>query len=342
MDTLIKNFIFSPKWLVIRHLCFWILMYLDELFSFIGFTEPYEMPILLIPEFALDICTVYVNIYILIPQLLNKHKYALYAGLTFLTVAINAWLILYIDSLYFEYEDGIGPVFINGFISTLGVLGIAIGLKLMKNQVLQSEHNELLNREKTEVELQNLRDQVNPHFLFNVLNTIYVQTQLDAAQAGESIMILSDLLRYQIYGTSQQKLVAVRDELDFLKNYIALEELRREHLSIEWDIDLQHKKPQIAPFILLPLVENAIKHSKMIDGSTEQINLSCRLIRSNLIFKCTNTIGNLKPPAGGQGLVNLKKRLQLIYPNRHDLRLEEKDGIFIAYLSLSTDEIYHN
>lgn len=333
---------FSPKWFIVRHLSFWILMYLDEVLSFIGITEPLDMPILLVPEVALDMMTVYLNLYLLIPTVLNKKKYAAYALLTILTIVFNSWLVLYIDSIYFTYENGSESVYIGAFISTLGVLGVAIGLNLMKSLVLQAEQKEKLSREKTETELLYLKEQINPHFLFNVLNTIYVQTQIDSGDASRSVMMLSDLLRYQIYGTAHQEYVSLKEELIFLKNYISLEELRRENLKITWQEMVDQRGFKIAPFILLPLVENAIKHSKMTDDSVESIEIKYALSDTDFTFVCTNNIGDLKPNVGGKGLKNLQKRLTLIYGDKAKLTLEEKDAIFIAQLSIRKDEVYHN
>jgi LytS/YehU family sensor histidine kinase len=286
--------------------------------------------------------TVYVNLYVLIPVFLNKKKIVVYGMLTLITVLFNAWLANYIDSLYFTYDQGSESIFIGSFISTLGVIGIAIGLKLMKSQVLQAEQKELLTREKTETELLYLKEQINPHFLFNVLNTIYVQTQINSADASQSVMMLSDLLRYQIYGTAQQEYVDLKEELSFLKNYISLEELRRENLKVSWSEKTDEQNFKIAPFILLPLIENAIKHSKMTDSSKEEIKIQYTLSDVDFNFSCTNTIGDLKPEIGGQGLANLLKRLDLIYGQSAKLTLEEKDAIFIAQLSIRKNEVYHN
>ena len=339
VENLIRQFLFNPKWKPFRHISFWIFMYLDETLSFVGITDPLDDPWLLLPEIILDIVIVYFNLYFLIPIFFQRRKLGLYALLTFLSVLVNALLYFIIESRFYTYDNGVLSVYLSTIVSTLSTLGTAIGLKLLITQVLQAEMREQITKEKTSIELQYLKNQINPHFLFNVLNTIYVQTQIAPQEAQKSVMQLSDLLRYQIYGASQKDIVSLKDEIDFLKNYIDLELLRREFLEVTWQIDIPSENIQLPPFLLLPLVENAIKHSKSTTGKKEIIEIACTYSEGKLSLKCVNSKGDNQSETGGLGLTNLCKRLELLYSDHYSLDLQDKGATFIAELAIDNHEI---
>lgn len=342
MESTIRQFLFDPKWKPLRHVSFWLFMYMDEVLSFAGVTEPLEEPWLIIPEILLDMIIVYVNLYLLMPRFFQRKKVGPYLFLTGLSVLLNALVFFWIESQFYYYEEGILTVYISVIISTLSILGTAIGLKLMKNQVLQAEQREKLTVEKNKIELRALKNQINPHFLFNVLNTVYVQTQVDPEGAKDTVMHLADLLRYQIYDASEKDLTALSGEIEFLKNYMKLEALRREFMEVTWALDLDKENSLLPPFLLLPIIENAIKHSKSTRGTKEKIEISISVRDRQLRLLCKNTKGNIEHDKGGIGIETLNKRLSLLYPDRHDTRFEEKDGIFIAELAIDNYEIPHN
>lgn len=315
---------------------------MDEVLSFTGVTEPLEEPWLIIPEILLDMIIVYLNLYLLMPRFFQRKKVGPYLFLTGLSVLLNALIFFWVESKFYYYEEGILSVYISVIISTLSILGTAIGLKLMKNQVLQAEQREKLTIEKNKIELRALKNQINPHFLFNVLNTVYVQTQVDPEGAKDTVMHLADLLRYQIYDTSEKDLTALSGEIEFLKNYMKLESLRREFMEVTWALEVDEENALLPPFLLLPIIENAIKHSKSTDGTKEKIEISISIRERQLRLLCKNTKGNIEHDKGGIGIETLKKRLSLLYPDRHDTRFEEKDGIFIAELAIDNYEIPHN
>lgn len=343
MDTSIRAFIFDTKYKPYRHLLFWVFIYIDELLSLVGLTQELEFPQVMVAQLLLDIVTVYITLYILIPRYLHTKQYAIFLVLVFLMIFINIHGFFMIETYYYYYEDEHLSYYISSFVTTASVIGLAMAIKLLKNQIIQTEERQVLIEEKNKVELQALKDQVNPHFLFNVLNTIYIQTKTDADAASESIMKLSDLLRFQIYDAAQKDWIPYEQEKTFLQNYLDLEVMRRDGLSYDWnDADDDIKQYAVPTFVFLPIVENAIKHSRTSLASEEFININLSLNRSLLTLSCRNNIGDIVHEEGGFGLENLKKRLGLLFTQEVPLVIEEKEGIFRVELSLPIDELHNN
>lgn len=343
MDNSIRAFIFDEKYKFFRHLLFWLFIYTDELLSLVGLTEELEFPLVTVGQLLIDIITVYLILYVLIPRYLHTKQYTTFLIWVFLMIFINIHGFFLIETYYYYYEDGHLSYYISSFVTTASVLGLAMAIKLLKNQIIQTEEKQELIEEKNKVELQALKDQVNPHFLFNVLNTIYIQTKTDAGAASKSIMKLSDLLRFQIYDAAQKDWIPYEQEKSFLQNYLDLEVMRRDGLSYNWvETDSNINQYAVPTFLLLPLIENAIKHSRTSLASNEFINIEISKSKSALILRCSNNIGDIKHDDGGFGLENLKKRLGLIFSKGAPLLIEEKGGIFKVELSLPIDELHNN
>ncbi|NBA85196.1 sensor histidine kinase [Emticicia sp. CRIBPO] len=192
---------------------------------------------------------------------------------------------------------------------------------------------EKLKAEKNEAELSFLRSQYHPHFLFNALNTIYFQVEESNAEARQSIEKLSDLLRYQLYDVSKE--VTFSQEIRYLRSYIAFQQLRKsERLIVNLDIDPLLSDHQIHPLLFQPLIENAFKYL----GGHYEISLSLKLVGNTVRCVVRNTISETgisdRLKESGIGLENLKRRLELLYPDRHSLTVNEENGIFEAELSL--------
>ncbi|MBN9381693.1 MAG: sensor histidine kinase [Chitinophagaceae bacterium] len=194
---------------------------------------------------------------------------------------------------------------------------------------------EKITNDQLQTELKFLKAQYHPHFLFNALNTIYFQMDENVAEAKKSVEKFSELLRYQLY--DQQQTVPVSQEVRYLQNFIELQEIRSSdklQLSVHFDGKLNGQ--QIYPLLMLPLVENAFKYV----GGDYWIRIEALVDRDELHFSVTNaTPGKIPIPvsdqkAGGIGLDNLRRRLQLLYPEKHHLRIEKKEGEFLADLVL--------
>jgi two-component system, LytTR family, sensor kinase len=194
-----------------------------------------------------------------------------------------------------------------------------------------------LTKEKTDLEIDFLRTQLNPHFLLNSLNNIYSQVMSKDETAGDSIILLSDLMKYILYH-SGEILVDLEREIHFLRDYINLERLRGSRfLKIQFSQDGEEKMKgyTIAPLILINYVENAFKHGGVRDGEVSLIDVNIKFIDETLLMRIENDYvekitKNMKNKEGGVGIANTRKRLQLLYPNRHSLTIEKNDTKFLV------------
>lgn len=284
---------------------------------------------------------IYGNILWLFPRLYSKGKVALYilAVIIFLLAvgAMRAFITLNIYNLLFAKHPE--PMTMKAVISMI-VGGIMIFLLSFVFRIaiayfaLKRQSEEILTQ-KTQAEINLLKSQVQPHFLFNTLNNIYYEAYLEAPRMAALIERLSDIMRYFV-DESPKEQVNLGTEIQFLENYIALEKIR-----IRYDIDLTfHKDSSTAqslpPMLLMTFVENIFKHG--IDKSSNENKIEISLTQQNgrLIFTTTNTLPQtpLSISSTGFGIDNLRKRLVLLYGNDFELQVQNKGDIYVANLNI--------
>ncbi len=199
--------------------------------------------------------------------------------------------------------------------------------------MFREQRQQQLELENKKTELSFLRAQVNPHFLFNMLNNIYSLINMGSDKALMATDKLSQLLRYSLYETDQ--LVTVNSEVQAVNDYVLLQELRfRESLQISITVDPQIAEKKIAPFLLMPLVENAFKHGVVIDPANP-IKIEVKQTTDGLQMSVINAIANReKDSVGGIGIENLRKRLDLIYTDQHEYKQEIINGIFTTTITI--------
>lgn len=204
--------------------------------------------------------------------------------------------------------------------------------------IRQARTKQLIENHQKETELMVLKSQVNPHFLFNMMNTIYSLSLKKADETPEIVLKLSEILRYNLYETNTAK-VLLEKELNIVENYIDLEKIRlKQPEKVTFENQIQNPMLKIAPLLLLPLVENAFKHG--IDSKIRQGFVAVKATESNgeFIFACQNNYldqkKSKKHEAGGLGLQNLKQRLELIYPDLHQLQIDNHQQIFNVTLTI--------
>ncbi|PAJ76017.1 hypothetical protein CJF42_01910 [Pseudoalteromonas sp. NBT06-2] len=205
-----------------------------------------------------------------------------------------------------------------------------------------------LNNQKTEAELMHLKSQVNPHFFFNTLNSLYGLTLEKSDIAPSIILKLSEIMRYSIYQAEKER-VPLQSELTYLNNFIQLQQLRFvQRVEVETSIDVDNVNQAIAPLLLINLLENAYKHGVESMSEKSWINLSITLDSGSFTFHLSNNISADKEevikavPAkedSGLGLRNLTKRLELIYPQKHQLTISNHNEVFDVSLCIQLDEI---
>ena len=200
---------------------------------------------------------------------------------------------------------------------------------------------ERLEKEKLRSELQFLKAQVNPHFLFNTLNNIYVLATKKSGTTAPAVSKLSKLLRFMLYESSNQT-IPLKKELEIIDNYLELEKLRysnRLNLSLEKNIG--NPARPIAPLILLPFIENAFKHGAGEAASEIEVNISLNEENGNFLFQCENSFDsgfNSKNNCNGVGLSNVKRRLELIYPKKNNLKILQSESKYSVQLNLDLNE----
>ena len=255
-----------------------------------------------------------INFYLCVPFLWFRHRFWLFGLVNaMLIMACNSHLIYNnINSLPDVYRAGYSSLLIISLLVNLMAIGIALSIRYVMRQ---SEKKQ----KKVEAELAWLKNQINPHFLFNTLNNISSLAQIDGDETQEAIMQLSDLLRYAMYETNKPK-VPLEGEVEFMRNYIELMKLRcNEMTEIRSEFIVHNSKIEIAPLLFISLIENAFKHG-MNSNAPATIDISMVQTDSMLVFTCDNT-NNPKPSkdrsGSGIGLENTRRRLNLIYPNHY-------------------------
>jgi hypothetical protein len=264
-------------------------------------------------------------------RILRELAYVFLANLLFQNAFLTTFAALTDDGLqWFDLAD------IN-MIPLLYVLifyGIVRSRTFLKAYIDGKVLLEKITNDKLQTELKFLKAQYHPHFLFNALNTIYFQMDENVADAKKSVEKFSELLRYQLY--DQQQTVPVSQEVHYLRNFIELQEIRSsEKLQLSVAFDNRLNGQQVYPLLMLPLVENAFKYV----GGDYWIHIDAEVENGELSFRVANAIPTEihvpSPKAGGIGLENLRRRLQLLYPEKHLLRIERSEKEFRADLKIT-------
>ena len=289
---------------------------------------------------------VYIHLYWLLPKLRNKNSFLTYLFPLLVLTAFFIWVNM---QLFDHWSAKLFPGFF--FISYYSwwevtlffavFIIVSALLKLSKSWfVVNRLQRQLLETDKQRVqeELKALKAQINPHFFFNTLNNIYSMSLDQDERLPGTVLQLSDLMRYFLY-ESKEDFVSLSKEIQVLKDYIALQQIRsNEKLKVEITIKGNIEKQKIAPLLLITFVENAFKHGAK--GSTDDAFVTIELtVEQNAInFRVENNKGVVdeteKGDYKGLGLENVKRRLELIYPQRHQLTILNNDNSFIASLHL--------
>ncbi len=223
------------------------------------------------------------------------------------------------------------------------IVPLALGtlIKMIRNNVQQQlrEAQQLASQSKSELQL--LQSQLSPHFLFNTLNNLYGLSITQHEKIPPLLLKLADLLRYSVYD-AKEVFVPLQDELAYINNYIDFEKIRiGERLLLRTAIEpLPKPDIKIAPMLLIVFIENAFKHSKNTVDETIFVDLTLKTWSDSILFSVKNSYNPAKEPEStpekhsGFGLASVKKRLELLYPNQHDLMIEEKDGSYQIMLQL--------
>ncbi len=344
------NLPFSKRTVQIKyalvHVAYWILIT-----GFFTYEKRYliykaSMPFFVtcvIGRIVLLIVIAYLNLNYFLPRLLLKKRYFLY----FTAVVLSILGYLLAQGLFDFYLYGyiIGPNYNSplietlsyNFFSTLWYLGLMLALKLSIDWYEQQRILQKITVEKLQAEVNFLRSQVNPHFLFNVLNNLYALTLKKSDLAPEVVLKLSEMMEYMLYDSDHAK-VLLQKEVGYLNSYMELEKLRfGTHSDIVLNVTGDLNGQEIAPLLLLPLVENAMKHGVSRQSGQAWLRGDLHVNGSSLTLNLENSkpLISRQEGKGGIGLENLRKRLDLLYPSKHRLKIEDKGNSFVVNLDIA-------
>ena len=192
-----------------------------------------------------------------------------------------------------------------------------------------------LKDEKAKTELLHLKSQVNPHFFFNMLNNLYGLVNKDSKKAQALILKLSDMMRYSIY-EGQKERVTLEEEIEYLQNYIELHQMRyHKKIDVEFDLDIQETGVRVMPLLFIILLENAFKHGVENLRKDAYVYLDMTTTENEIQFRIENNFDKSEvSKEAGIGLENLKRRLELVYPNQHSLSISKTDDVYKVLLTL--------
>lgn len=344
-NTVDKHTLNKRNWVTIAlHVLIWLIVFLIP-YIFSADAEGHSHPkdndqnIFLYLNTSIDffwVALFYVNAGLLIPRFIYKRKIALYmlalTGMLCLVILLDSILFKVLSiprvfSVYLSVEHNFIP-----FVFTVAVSAAykAITDKNRADIWIREKQSEHL-----QTELSFLRSQINPHFLFNVLNNIVALVRMKSSDLEPTVMKLSSLLQYMLYETDDEKVV-IKSEVEYLQAYIDLQKQRYgDELDLKVKFAIQENWHTIEPMLLIPFVENAFKHGGALQNPEIDITLSVDDNKLHFVvknrFEDSNTA---KDKTSGIGLANVKRRLELLYPGKHDLTINKKGDWFIVSLEL--------
>ena len=353
-DKYFEALINQARWK--QHALFWIIVLIFSSLNWmtyaVGFLTEFLYHFILLSTSALF---VYLNFYILIPKLLLKGNIGRYSLALLSTLVIGSGVIRFVTWFimptvnpavlglsYFKNSFLHWNSIIFCFTNLITIIALSTSLKVLKLWFKNYVQNKILKQEKLEAELQFLKGQINPHFLFNTLNNLYALTLKDSKNAAHVVLKLSSLMDYMLYETNVD-FVPLEKEIEVMQNYIELERLRYggDH-AIDLFVQGEPKNWKVAPLIFLPFIENAFKHGfdKLKEGG--YITVVFDINPNTLTYKVENNLSSAKKTRAkktGVGLPNIKKRLELIYQGNHELNVIQDEDSYLTILKLKMNAV---
>ncbi len=326
--------LFLLKW-KIDHFIFWLVYALVYGFLFPLGVDLFSSFIIANGLLLFHAIVAYFNNDYLIPRLLLPRNYLLYIlslCLAIISVCFPLSIFVHLVVVNEELQSLVwsDTFFLFLVINVLFTVITTMVFKLVKQWYKDQKMTTELRGEQLQTELKFLKSQINPHFLFNSLNNLYALTLSKSDSAPEVVLRLSNILRYILYESSEGQ-VSIAKEMQHVNDYVAIERLRLgDVVKIDVDIDEDLKEEMVEPMLFLTLVENAFKHSEQVLPEKRYIRIHAKGLTDGFRFLIENSFNPSKKSEemGGIGLVNIKKRLNLIYPNNHDLKSSTTDGVY--------------
>ncbi len=345
---------------VLLHLTGWIILFILPQFLISGglFKDERTTRIVLFNTFVF-VVLFYTNYLWLVPRLAQKGKWFSFLVLAAALIVFLGWTSgKFYENLFAPPPEvreriastenrqprddhgrrrGEGMALYNFFITSFLVSGFAVGIRYAESAVKKEEEIKELEREKLNSELALLKNQVSPHFFFNTLNNIYALIEINREDAREAVLSLSKMMRYMLY-ESEQGNTRLSHELEFMKGYIDLMKLRlSDRVRLTVAFPEEYEDQDLPPLLFIPFIENAFKHGVSNLGNSF-IDIALSAEDGEITFLAANSINrtgaDAPRPTSGIGLDNVRKRLALLFPGRHELNINEQESIFTVVLTI--------
>jgi LytS/YehU family sensor histidine kinase len=278
----------------------------------------------------------------LIPNFFFKGKY-----FTYVTICVLLAILFYFFE-YYSAQVNLGPFrkyttaipkfsvtnFIRESLIPLVFFGTTTGYKVFKKWLIDVQRINELTHTQLKDELNHLKNQVNPHFLFNTLNNLHTLSQINSEKTSKMILGLSDVLRYHIYESSKEY-ISLSKDIEMLNHYLMLEKIRRDNFKYEIVISSDIKGVLIPPLLFITFVENALKHG-VDDREPSYFTMRFNIVDKNLVFEAENSKPSIiiRNKVGGIGLKNIQRRLELLFKNNYKLEIRDSVNSYIVNLQI--------
>lgn len=341
------NFFYRYK---LHHILFWVLLFCGwYYFRYQDFSSVNKALLITFIKVADLAILVYITNYFLIPNLLYRKKYVLFGLLFFLLITVSSLSkIILIGNLldplhtFILFDQNFKTRVYDNVIPHFLLVSTGAAFKLLIDYANAQRRLAEMAKEKSEAELNFLKSQMNPHFLFNSLNSVYFLIDKNNAEARQALHKFSEMLRYQLYELKDEK-IPVEKEISYIQDFIDLQRLRKEkNCSVKLNVADEVKGFFIEPLLLVPFVENSFKHlSHYSDGKLNEIKINLCKQNGEMNFSIENTSEGRQQqviqPQGGIGLANVKRRLDLLYPQKHTIAILEKNNWFKVQLKMKIE-----
>ena len=348
IDYIVSDFLLSPRKRIYRHLLLQLVVFFITINVF--WDTPDELIITparirsWIGYFLLIDILIYVNAYVLVPRFLLKGRLLLYLITVFALILVSIVTLgslqtLFDDTRFEDLPSSQSVIWLNILSSTISTGLLVAGssaMMLFKHWISNNQRVSELEAATLQSELKFLKSQINPHFLFNMLNNVYVLIRKGRDEAADVLFKLEDLLRYQFNDSAQDR-IQLSSDIRFMSDFLNLEKIRRDKFNYTISKEGDINSVWLPPLLFIPFVENVVKHNT--DGENASfVYLSFNVQDNRLTFRCENS----KPAEeeekgnriGGLSLKNIRRRLDLLYPGSHSLEIIEDKHSYIVNLHL--------
>jgi two-component system, LytTR family, sensor kinase len=330
----------QKPWVI--HMVFWLLVFTMMLMAGPDNDISTMEVIRKLINLAFYMLVVYINLGYLIPRFLSQKNFMTYVLLLLAMVAVFTPIKVLL--LYITYDE-VDPrefLIMNQQYIFIFLFLIASGstvIKIISDWQRHQRDRKDLETQRMQSEIKFLKSQINPHFLFNTLNSLYALTLKKSDKAPEIVIKLSEMMRYMLYECNERR-VPLQKEVNYIENYLAMEALRQSgQADIQFKVEGQVSDQTIAPLIFIPFLENSFKHGLNHQLGDGYVHVIMKVLGNKLLLRILNSKPAQAPQpfdkqSGGIGLVNVQRRLNLLYPNQYKLDIEDSDKEHIVELSL--------